>query len=223
MSECIDYYFWINSDWAYFGNPRLKSMAARHGLTINYYPVDITAVYARTGGIKLQLRSKERKDYRLLEMRRFRDLLGMPINLEPKFMPATGQLPSYFVIAAQQRGIDVHDLVHAIMTAVWVEDRDIENEATLVAIADGLGLDGQSLLKEAGLPAPEKAYFDYTNRAIERGMFGAPFYFFRDEAFWGQDRLDYLDRVITDALGAKASGAKAAQSPAATMRTAANR
>ena len=52
MSESIDYYFWINSDWAYFGNPRLKEMAQRYGLKINYYPVDITAVYARTGGIK---------------------------------------------------------------------------------------------------------------------------------------------------------------------------
>jgi 2-hydroxychromene-2-carboxylate isomerase len=201
MSETIDYYFWINSDWAYFGNPRLKEMAQRYGLKINYYPVDITAVYARTGGIKLQLRSSERKDYRFLEMRRFRDLLGMPINLEPKYMPATGQLPSYFVIAAEQRGLDVHDLTHAIMTAVWVEDRDIEDEATLVAIADKLGLDGEGLLHEAKQPAPERAYFEYTNRGIERGMFGAPFYFFRDEAFWGQDRLEYLDRTIAKALG----------------------
>ncbi len=201
MTESIDYYFWINSDWAYFGNPRLKAMAERYKLKINYYPVDITAVYARTGGIKLQLRSKERKDYRLLEMRRFRDLLGMPIHLEPKFMPANVQLPSCFVIAAEQRGLDVHDLTHAVMTAAWVEDRDIEDEATLVAIADKLGLDGEGLLREATQAAAERAYFEYTNRAIERGMFGAPFYFFRDEAFWGQDRLEYLDRTIAKALG----------------------
>jgi 2-hydroxychromene-2-carboxylate isomerase len=200
MSECIDYYFWINSDWAYFGNPRLKEMAERYGLKINYYPVDITSVYARTGGIKLQLRSKERKDYRLLEMQRFRDLLDMPINLDPKHNPATGHLPSFFVIAADQKGLPVHDLTHAIMKACWAEDRDIEDEATLVEIADGLGLDGVSLLREAKLPAPERSYFEYTNRAIERGMFGAPFYFFKDEAFWGQDRLDYLDRTIRKAM-----------------------
>jgi 2-hydroxychromene-2-carboxylate isomerase len=201
MTETIDYYFWINSDWAYFGNPRLKAMAERYKLEINYYPVDLGSVYARTGGIKLQLRSDERKNYRLLEMERFRDLLGMPINLHPKYMPATGQLPSCFVIAAQQRGIDVHDLVHAIMIATWVEDRDIEDEATLVAIADGIGLDGKGLLREARLPAPERTYFDYTNTAVKRGMFGAPFYFFRDEAFWGQDRLEHLDRTIAKALG----------------------
>jgi 2-hydroxychromene-2-carboxylate isomerase len=201
MSDVIDYYFWINSDWAYFGNPRLKAMAERYKLKINYYPVDLASVYARTGGIKLQLRSDERKNYRLLEMERFRDLLGMPINLQPKYMAANGQLPSYVVIAAQQRGLDVHDLVHAIMIACWVEDRDIEDEATLIAIADKLGLDGKGLMQQASQPAAERTYFDYTNTAIRRGMFGAPFYFFRDEAFWGQDRLEYLDRTIARALG----------------------
>jgi 2-hydroxychromene-2-carboxylate isomerase len=204
MSEAIDYYFWINSDWAYFGNPRLKAMAEKYKLKINYYPVDLASVYARTGGIKLQLRSDERKNYRLLEMERFRDLLGMPINLHPKYMAANGQLPSYFMIAAQQRGLDVHDLVHAIMIACWVEDRDIEDEATLIAIADKLGLDGKGLMQQARQPAAEATYFEYTNTAIRRGMFGAPFYFFRGEAFWGQDRLEYLDRTIAKALGAGA-------------------
>src|SRR5882757_5795145 len=202
MSDAIDYYFWINSDWAYFGNPRLKAMAEKYKLRINYYPVDLGSVYARTGGIKLQLRSEERKNYRLLEMERFRDLLGMPINLHPKYMAVNGQLPSYFMIAAQQRGLDVHDLVHAIMIACWVEDRDIEDEATLIAIADKLGLDGKGLMQQARQPAAEATYFSYTNAAIARGMFGAPFYFFRDEAFWGQDRLEYLDRTIAKALSA---------------------
>jgi 2-hydroxychromene-2-carboxylate isomerase len=206
MSDVIDYYFWINSDWAYFGNPRLKAMAERYKLKINYYPVDLASVYARTGGIKLQLRSDERKNYRLLEMERFRDLLGMPINLQPKYMAANGQLPSYVVIAAQQRGLDVHGLVHAIMIACWVEDRDIEDEATLIAIADKLGLDGKGLMQQARQPAAERTYFDYTNTAIARGMFGAPFYFFRDEAFWGQDRLEYLERTIAKALGANTDG-----------------
>ena len=122
-TDAIDYYFWINSDWAYFWQPAPESMGERYGLPINYYPVDIGAVYARTGGIKLPLRSKERRDYRLLEMRRFRDILGMPITLEPKHMTQSVEIPSRFAIAAMQMGIPAHDLVHAIMTALWVERR----------------------------------------------------------------------------------------------------
>jgi len=206
MADELDYYFWINSDWAYFGNPRLKAMAGRYKLKINYYPIDLASVYARTGGVKLQLRSAERKNYRLLEMQRFRNLLGMPINLHPKHVPANGQLPSYVVIAAQHRGVDVHELVHAIMIACWVDDKDIEDEATLVSIADSVGLDGKGLMQEARSPAAERTYFEYTNKAIERGVFGAPFYFFRGEPFWGQDRLEYLDRTIAKALASVVSG-----------------
>ncbi|MFG1464002.1 2-hydroxychromene-2-carboxylate isomerase [Xanthobacter sp. DSM 24535] len=200
-SNAIDYYFWINSDWAYFGNPRLKAMAERYALPVNYYPVDIGSVYARTGGIKLPLRSKERRDYRFLEMRRFRDILGMPINLEPKYMTQSVETPSRFAIAAMQMGLPPHDLIHAIMTALWAEERDIEDEATLVSIADHLGLDGPAILERSKGKAAVQAYYQNTDLAVQSGMFGAPFYVFRGEGFWGQDRLSMLDDTIARALG----------------------
>jgi 2-hydroxychromene-2-carboxylate isomerase len=178
----------------------MKAMAQRYNLKINYRPIDLTSVYMRTGGLKLQLRSKERQDYRLQELRRFREELGMPLNLYPKYVPATGHLPSYFVIAAEQLGHDIYELNHAIMIAMWVEDRNIEDEATLVAIATAVGLDGARILAKAKEPAAEATYIRYTNEAIERGVFGAPFYFFRNEPFWGQDRLETLDRTIARAL-----------------------
>lgn len=203
MQEALDYYYWISSDWAYFGNPRLRDIVRRYGLKLNYRPVDITSVYLRTGGLKLPLRSKERQDYRLQELRRFREELAMPLNLYPKYVPATGHLPSYFVIAAEQLGHDIYELNHAIMIAMWVEDRNIEDEGTLRAIADGVGLDGQSILARAREPDAELTYTRYTNEAIERGVFGAPFYFFRNEPFWGQDRLATLERTIARVLVAK--------------------
>ncbi|MDQ0589971.1 2-hydroxychromene-2-carboxylate isomerase [Variovorax paradoxus] len=201
MTDSIDAFYWIHSDWAYFGGPRLKAMGERHGLKVNHRPVDLATVYARTGGIKLPYRSAERKNYRLLEMKRFREILGMPINLEPKYFCVTGHLPSWFVIAAQELGHDVADLSQAIMRAIWVEDRDAEDPATLVSIGEEMGLEGTKILKAAQDPRTELTYMKYTNEAIERGVFGAPFYFFRGEAFWGQDRLDMLDKTISRALG----------------------
>lgn len=199
-ADCIDAYYWIQSDWAYFGNPRLQAMGLRHGLKVNHRPIDLTTVYARTGGIKLEFRSRERQNYRLLEMQRFREILGMPINLAPKFAPVTGHLPSQFVIAAESLGLDVHDLSQAVMTAIWVEDRDTEDARVLVDIAAALGLDGEAILRRAGEPEAAATYWRHTEQAIALGVFGAPFYFFRGEAFWGQDRLEMLDRTIEKAL-----------------------
>ncbi|MGJ7542381.1 2-hydroxychromene-2-carboxylate isomerase [Variovorax sp. LT1R16] len=200
MQDQIDAYYWIHSDWAYFGGPRLKALGERFQLKINHRPIDLETVYARTGGIKLPYRSIERKSYRLLEMQRFREILQMPINLEPKFFCVTGRLPSWFVIAAELNGIDVADLSQAIMRAIWVEDRDAEDGNVLVDIAHQLGLPGREILQRAQDPVTETVYMRYTNEAIARGVFGAPFYYFRGEAFWGQDRIAMLTETIEKAI-----------------------
>ncbi|MGT2512192.1 DsbA family protein [Cupriavidus basilensis] len=154
MTDTIDAYYWMQSDWAYFGNPRLKELGRRYGLKVNHKPIDLATVYSRTGGIKLEYRSVERKNYRLLEMKRFREILGMPINLEPKFWPKTGHLPSWFVIAAEALGAETYDISQAIMTALWVDDVNVEDPGELVRIADGLGLQGEKSLPRQTTLAP---------------------------------------------------------------------
>lgn len=202
MIDTIDYYFWISSDWAWFGNDRLRAMGQRYGLKINYRPVDMTEVYERTGGIKLALRSQERKDYRIEEMKRFSKILDMPIVLAPSYRIETGSLASRVVIAAQAMDLHEHDLTHAIMGARWAQDRDIENADTLRAVCVEQGLDGDALLDLAGQPSIEAQYRAYTDAAVRRGMFGSPFYFYGEQRFWGQDRLEMLESTIRMDRGA---------------------
>jgi len=196
MDNVIDYYFWTSSDWAYFGNPRLKEIARKYGLAINYFPVDLATVYARTGGIKLALRSQERKDYRLEEMRRFSRDLSMPIVMQPRFPIVSTEMSSRVIIAAQAQGLPVHDLVHAVMAARWVHDEDIESRQVLTDVLRGLGLNASSIWDGAEQKEIADRYVRYTEEATGRGVFGSPFYFFRGEPFWGQDRLEHLRRAI---------------------------
>jgi 2-hydroxychromene-2-carboxylate isomerase len=100
----IDYYFSVLSDWAYFGGERLEQLARRYGVGINHMPMRLAAVYAGTGGIILQKRSKQRQDYRVVELVRWRDYLGIPIELFPKHYPTDDQLSSCMIIAAKLRG-----------------------------------------------------------------------------------------------------------------------
>lgn len=192
----IDYYFWIVSDWAYFGHPRLEQLADRHGVSIDYMPVDLPYVYSRTGGILLHQRAKERQDYRIAELNRFRDLLRIPLNIEPKYFPANGDLGSRVVIAAKARGLQLGKLVPSIMRALWAEDRNIADSDALNLILNEEGFDGTGLLRAAADGDVEHTYRQYTNDAISRGVFGSPFYFFEGERFWGQDRLEHLERAI---------------------------
>ena len=197
--DTIDYYVWLLSDWSYLGGVRFIQMAARHNLRVNHIPMRMPDVYAGSGGILLADRSWQRQAYRIRELRRWRARLGIPLNIEPRFFPADIDLASCFVIAAQNRSLPVADLVNALMRAVWAEDRDVADPATIADVATARGLDAASLLAEAGTEPVRAEYRGNTKRALDAGAFGAPFYSYNGELFWGQDRLDMLEEAIVRA------------------------
>jgi 2-hydroxychromene-2-carboxylate isomerase len=192
----IDYYVWLLSDWAYLGGIRFVQLTARHGLKINHIPMRMQDVYAGSGGIALANRSWQRQAYRITELKRWRSQLGIPLNIEPQFFPADVDLASCVVIAAQQRGLEITDFVNAVMRAIWAEDQNVADPEVLVVIAERCGLEGRGLLEAADAEAVRAEYRGNTERALAAGVFGSPFYVLAGELFWGQDRLDMLERAI---------------------------
>lgn len=192
----IDYYFSVLSDWAYFGGERLDLLARRQGVTINYMPMRLAEIYAGTGGILLQKRSQQRQDYRVVELVRWRDHLGIPITLFPKHYPTDDRLASCVIIAAQQAKVNASVVANSILRAIWVEDQDISDVATLTRIVDAHDIDGRRLLRIARGASAMKTLERNTREAQARGVFGSPFYFYGKEIYWGQDRLDFLERQI---------------------------
>lgn len=196
-NSTIDYYFWLNSDWAYLGADRLEALAARCKVQIVYKPVNLPQVYSRTGGVLLGQRAPERQAYRVTELRRWCRKLGIHVNAQPKFMCPNADLASCIVIAADGMGAPVTPLYKAVLHAEWCEDRDISSEETLRAILREQGLDDGALLEAARRPEVERRYRRFTDDAVAAGVFGSPSYVYRGELFWGQDRLDMLEECIT--------------------------
>lgn len=192
----IDYFVWMNSDWAYLGGDRLLDIARRHGVAIRYRPVDLPDVYLRTGGVLLGQRAPARQAYRVTELKRWCRKLGIEVNPTPRFMCPNADLASRVVIAASRQGLDVHALHMAILRAQWREDRDISSRETLLEILSSLGIDGEELLSLSIDPAIESIYRDNTDAAVRAGVFGSPSYVFEGELFWGQDRLGMLEEAI---------------------------
>jgi 2-hydroxychromene-2-carboxylate isomerase len=196
MAKTIDYFFSPLSPWTYLGGPRLDRMAATFGAEIRYKPCDFGKVFPVSGGLPLPQRPKQRQAYRLVELERWRDFLGMELNLHPKFFPAPGELASRAIVAARQRGEDVGKITTALLRAVWAEDRNIADRDTVAAICAECGLDGAAMLSAAESAAAGAEYEKNTAEAIERQVFGAPTYIYRDKPYWGQDRLDFLERAL---------------------------
>jgi 2-hydroxychromene-2-carboxylate isomerase len=198
MGKIIDYYFSPVSPWTYLGHARLVAMAAKYGATIEPKPIDLGRVFPLSGGLPLAKRAPQRQAYRMAELKRWREFLGIPLNVQPKFFPAPVDEASMLILAAVEVGRDAAlNLSGALLRACWAEDRDIADAATLGVIAAEQGLDAAALL--AAAPAMQSRFDALTQEAIDRQVFGAPFMFIDEEPFWGQDRLDFVERKLARA------------------------
>jgi 2-hydroxychromene-2-carboxylate isomerase len=197
MAKLVDYYFATISPFMYLGHERLVALARRHGATIAVKPINFGEVFPVSGGLPLSKRAPQRQAYRLTELQRWSEHLNIPLNRQPKYFPVNGDLAAYWILAAGEQGLArALDLTGAVGRAIWVQERDVASEGTLVAIAGELGLDASALARRAAAAEIADRYKALTQEAIERKVFGAPTYVYRDELFWGQDRLDFLDRAL---------------------------
>ena len=189
----IDYYFSTISPFVYLAGTRLEDIAARHGATITYKPVDPTRLFERTGGLALPQRHESRKAYRLQELRRQSARHGLPINSQPMFWPVNPAPSAYAIIAAQAAGGgDLGALAHGLARACWAENRDISDDAVIADLLAKAGFDPS--VADRGMLSAAETYGDNLEEAVARGAFGVPFYITDgDERFWGQDHLPDLD------------------------------
>jgi 2-hydroxychromene-2-carboxylate isomerase len=132
----------------------------------------------------------------LIELQRQAKKNGLTINLQPAHWPTNAAPSSYAIIAAQSAGSgDLGALVHGLMHAVWVEERDIAQDEVIKSCLTSAGFD--PALADSGLLAGAERYARNLEEALKAGVFGAPFYITEDGArFWGQDRIEDLEQHL---------------------------
>ena len=194
----MDYYFAPQSPWTYLGHQRLTDIVLAKGAKVRLLPVDLGGkVFPISGGLPLSKRAPQRQAYRLLELKRYSDFLKAPLNLHPKFFPVSGDDAARLVIA-----VDLEDGVSAsmkfagaVLSAVWSQEKNIADATVLYQLLEDCGIDGKRMDKSYSQAVQER-YEANTEEAIKVGVFGAPSYVIEGEIFWGQDRLDFVERKL---------------------------
>jgi 2-hydroxychromene-2-carboxylate isomerase len=188
-------FYGISSPWAYLGAQRAQAIAARHRARLDLRPIRIIEA---NGGIPLRTRLAPRQDYHALELSRWSRHLAIPLNLQPRFYPCrTIEIAAKAVIALQQAELDAAAFSFAVQRALWSEERDIADVATLKDIA--LRHAGDAAVALVSDPAPAGITAQWHANLAEAealGIFGTPTYVVDGELFWGQDRLDFVDRKL---------------------------
>ena len=192
MARRIDYYFSLQSPWAYIGHKSFREVVSAYDLKVNHKPVVLVDLFSETGGLPLLKRHPVRQRYRLVELQRWRDKRGLDFHLQPANWPFNARLADGVVIAATEAGHDPDSFLRRAFAAVWVDQLNLADPLTLIKLADDSGLPGKQLVDRSGSDEIGKAYEQNRQDALAADVFGSPAYVLDGEVFWGQDRIELL-------------------------------
>jgi len=173
-------------------------MAIANGASLRIFPVDFGTIFPASGGLPLPKRAPQRQAYRMQELRRWRDHLGIPITLEPKHFPSA-ELPAASCVIGVRETIGDQPaikLAHRVLKAVWQEEKNAGDLPTLAALIADVGLDPARVMPFVDDPQWAERRASDTKAALDRGVFGAPSYVIGEDIFWGQDRLEFVQRRL---------------------------
>ena len=168
----IDYYASLNSPWTHLGAARIEALAAKHGASLRIHPVDFGTIFPASGGLPLPRRAPQRQAYRLMELRRWRDFLGVPIKVQPKSFPSSEELTAPCVIALRETQGDTPaiTLAHRVLRSVWQDELNPGDPATLATLITEIGLDANPLTR---LPGNSTILKIFEQRLAEKSPFAA--------------------------------------------------
>ncbi|MEK9867499.1 MAG: 2-hydroxychromene-2-carboxylate isomerase [Betaproteobacteria bacterium] len=200
MKKNIEYYFSPMSPWAYLGHERLNTIANRVGANIELRPVDPMKLFAATGGVPVAKRPIQRQKYRIYELNRWKSFLQSPIIIEPDFFPYNPLTASLVVIATDKLfGQDKGMLItQKLMEGCWVQNRDMGSDEEIRNCIEACDIDSETVMQSITTQETMNQYDENTELAIKNDVFGAPTYRIDGEPFWGQDRLDFVERALLD-------------------------
>lgn len=193
----IDYYLTCVSPWTYLGHRPIQQVAARHGATLVVKPVNLGEMFKVSGQVALGERPAVRQRYRFIELQRFAEMRGRKLNPRPKFFPVNPALADHTIIAILESGRDPMAYMDSVFSAVWAEDGDISDEPTLASLLAAAGFDAAAILAKAKEPETAAIRARNTQDAVEVDATGVPSFVLNGEPFWGQDRIDLLDRALS--------------------------
>ncbi|MEH6359620.1 MAG: 2-hydroxychromene-2-carboxylate isomerase [Amylibacter sp.] len=194
----IEYFYSAHSAFAYIGAKKAMEICKANGCVLQHRPIALNPVIKAVGGLPFAGRTQAHVDYFFgREIARWAEMRDVSIiATRPTYHDNPLDLPNGMLIAAIEQGADVDTLSHAILQAHWRDDADIADASSLHRIGKSAGLDPNPLLDAALSPAIQNIHRANTDEAIKRNVFGSPTYFVDDDMFYGQDRLELVERAL---------------------------
>lgn len=201
MTRTIDFIFDFASPNGYFALHGLKGVAERTGATVNLIPCLLGGIFKATGNQAPMIAFggvRGKMDYEMLEIRRFIARHGLTaFRMNPNF--PINSLTAMRGLCAVEPGPDFDRYVTAVSAGFWERGLAMGDAAVLSSVLNEAGLDGEAILARAQTDAVKAILVANTEASVSRGVFGVPTFFVGEEMFFGKERLDQLEALLTAA------------------------
>ena len=194
----VEFHFDVGSPNAYLGHSVIPRIEQRTGARFTYVPVLLGGIFKLTSNqspMTAFAGIPNKMAYQQLEMDRFIRRHGIERFRPNPHFPVNTLLVMRGAVAAELDGV-FQPYVDAVFRALWEEERKMDDPEVVRAALAEAGLDGARLLARAQEQEVKDRLLRNTERAVERGAFGAPTFFVGDEMFFGKDRLREVEEAI---------------------------
>ena len=199
MSEkpVIEFFFDVGSPYSYLAATQIDALGERVGAEVRWRPFLLGGVFKETGNtLPASVNAKQR--YMVGDLLRWAKHYEQPFNFPSRFPLNTIKAQRALVAVARSEPGKVGPFALALFRAYWVDDADVSQPEVVAEVASSCGLDGAAIAAATDDPEVKDLLRSWTGEAVERGAFGAPSIFVGDELYWGNDRLELLERNLTD-------------------------
>ena len=191
MSKTVEFYFDLGSPATYLAYTQLPKICAQTDSQLNYIPILLGGVFKATGNAS-PATIPAKGAYMFQDLDRYARRYGVPLKFNPNF-PINTLMLMRAVTGMQLRHPErFQAFIDCLFQAIWVEGRNLDDLATVATVLTQNGFDPTEVLALTADEEVKTALKNNTEKAVQRGVFGAPSMFVDNQMFFGQDRLDFV-------------------------------
>jgi 2-hydroxychromene-2-carboxylate isomerase len=196
MSKTVEFYFDLGSPATYLAYTQLPKICEQTGSQLTYIPMLLGGVFKATGNASpATVPAKGR--YMFQDLDRYAKRYGVPLKFNPHF-PINTLMLMRAVTGMQLRHPErFQAFIDCLFKALWVDGRSLNDPATVASVLTQNGFDPIEVLALTADEEVKAALKDNTEKAVQRGVFGAPSMFIDNQLFFGQDRLDFVIEALS--------------------------
>ena len=195
MKKDIQFYFDVGSPTAYLAYHRLAQIKNIYDFDLQFIPILLGGVFKSTGNSSPAMIPAKGQYMGKFDLPRFAKLYGIPLNLNPHFPINTLTLMRGAVFAQQNDILGRY--LDAVFESIWVHKKNLGLLDEVIATLEAADLNGQEIVEATKVQDIKDVLIASTDDAIKRGVFGAPTFFVDDEMFFGQDRIQFIEVMLS--------------------------